>query len=457
MNLLYQLAVTLSLFASLGLPQGLVRGFYLVDNSKQSRGEAILQAEEQRMLLGALVTFLMPLTVLITVIMLVFANPISLALFHTEGKALWVRLTAWLYLALIFQSLPLQLYKTQQRSRLFAAWSLAAFALIAAGNVFFIVVLKWGLPGMILGNLLGVGGTAILLTAKLISQVRFNLEWNRLKPLFAFGLPMLPNLLSRKVLEVASRYMLPYWFGLSEVGLFSMGARVASIVDVMLLIPFLYAWQPFFYSLSNKTDAPQIFAKVTHYLFLLLTSMFIALQVFQAPLLQFLGRGKFNAAGPIVSFLVLAAFFNGLQYCVSAGIHLKKKLPAEMIIMACVAVTNLFLNFLLIPRYGAVGASVATAVAYFLYLVGSFFLAQRFYPVAYLWRRGSKVLALAGCAFAVLQIWDGMAAQLTCLLAFLILGPIWDLWRNGEIRQGWNAFLEKRRTFGTDKLASETR
>jgi O-antigen/teichoic acid export membrane protein len=432
MDMLYQLAVTMALFTSLGLPQGLVRGFYLAGDS----GE-VMAEDDRRKLLGALVTLLVPIAGLFTAGLILFAEPISRALFQGEGDPNWLRLTAWVYLALVMQQLPLQLYKTQQRSRAFAVWSLAAFLLVAGGNLYFIMALKWGLPGMLWGNLLGVGGTAVALTALLLPQIRLNVQWRRLAPLFAFGLPMLPNLLCRKVLEVANRYMLPHWHGLAQVGLFSMGARVAAIMDILLLVPFLYAWQPFFYSLSANPDAPRIFARVTHYFFLLMLCIFLGLQLLQGPALHFLGHGKFDAAGPVVSFLVLAILFNGLQYCVSAGIHLRKLLVAEMTIMAGAAGLNLLTNLLLIPKYGAAGAAAATALSYFVYMAGTFLLSQRYYPVPYLWRRAAFVFAPAVLAFVGIRHFHHPLAAVAILLAFLCAGPVSDLWRHGELAQAW--------------------
>lgn len=457
MDMLYQMALLLSLIASLGLPQGLVRAFYLEPagtGNTDVASEAALAEEDRRKLLGALITFLAPLALAVTALLLIFAEPLSRGLFHGEGSPRWIRLAALLHLALIFQALPLQIFRVRQESRAYAAWSLINFALVAAGNLWFIMVLKWGLPGMLLGNLLGVGGTAAVLMAALLPKLRLNFEWRRLAPLFAFGLPILPNLLSRRILETASRYMLPYWHGLSEVGLFSMGTRVAAVLDVLLLIPFLNAWQPFYYSLAGKPDAARTFARVTHYVFLLMACIVLSLQVFHLPLLRFLGHGKFDAAGPVVSLLVLAAAFNGLQYCVSAGLHLKKKLVAEMGLMAGTAAVNLLLNFLLIPAHGAVGSAAAAAIAYFLFLAGSYWLAQRHFPVPYLWRRSGITLALALGAFAAIRIWESDAVRLPVLAAFLLAGPGRDLWTHGELKQAWSLAAERWRRWTSGGYAA---
>jgi O-antigen/teichoic acid export membrane protein len=55
---------------------------------------------------------------------------------------------------------------------------------------------------------------------------------------------------------------------------------------------------------------------------------------------------------------------------------------------------NVVLNLTLIPRYGMMGAAVATVAAYVTMAIGMAWWSQRIYPVAYQWRR--VVTAAAG-------------------------------------------------------------
>src|SRR5205814_1768134 len=186
---------------------------------------------------------------------------------------------------------------------------------------------------------------------------------------------------------VADRYMIPYYHGLEELGTYVMGAKIAAIVDAALLVPFLYAWQPFFYSLSDDEDAPRLFGRVTHSMALLLAFLFLAVEAARAPLLDFLGGGRFLQSGSVITLLVLSIVCNGLQYCISPGIHLRRRLVSEMGIMIAAAALNIGLNLLLIPPYRGIGAAVATLAAYLFYLLGTFFLSQALYPVPYPWGR----------------------------------------------------------------------
>ena len=59
------------------------------------------------------------------------------------------------------------------------------------------------------------------------------------------------------------------------------------------------------------------------------------------------------------------------------------------------AAINVAFNFWLIPRYGMVGASISTAIAYVALFVGMAIYAQSVYPVPYQWRRIVTVVGAA--------------------------------------------------------------
>jgi len=423
MDQIVQGTLILILLTSLGLPQGLVRGLHL-----ETRDE-----EESRRMIGALVVFLMPVALLASAALLLARAPLARAIFHGEGEARWVALGAALYLSMSLYQLPLELLKVRLEARRYVAWSIATFAAIVAGNLYLIVGRELGLAGMLIANAAAYALVGALLWMRTLRAVHLNADFSRLAPLLAYGLPMLPALLCRKVLDVADRYMIPWYHGLDVLGVYVMGAKVAAIVEALLLVPFLYAWQPFFYSLSDDDQAPRVFARVTQVVALLLGFLFLSIQAAREPILDLLGRGKFAGAGGVVTVLLLAVVCNGLQYCVSAGIHLRRKLVQEMGIMAAAAGVNIALNLILIPPLAGLGAAIATFAAYAFYLGGSFLLAQRIYPVPYAWGRLANVMVQTAVACALLTQVEAMSLRVAIVALWVVTCPFADLWRHGDL------------------------
>ncbi|HKQ98085.1 MAG TPA: oligosaccharide flippase family protein [Candidatus Polarisedimenticolia bacterium] len=425
MDQIYQGILLLILLTSLGLPQGLVRGIHLDTKTEDERSR----------MLGALLTLVVPVVAGAALLTGLLREPLAALLFRGEGRAEWVVLGAGYFLALSLYQMPLELFKVRLQAKQYVAWSIAGFVAVVAGNVWLVAGRDWGLRGMLLANMTAYGALAAALWIRTLPSVRFNLEWRRLAPLFAFGLPMLPALLGRRVLDAADRYMIPWYHGLDELGVYVMGAKVAAILEGLLLVPFLYAWQPFFYSLADDAEAPKIFARVTRLMAQLLAFLVLAVTAARAPILDVLGRGRFDAAAPIVSILVLAVACNGLQYCVSAGIHLKRRLVPEMGLMLSAAGLNLALNLWLIPRWRGVGAASATLLAYLFYLVASHLLARRVYPVPYEWGRLANVAVQTAIAGVALTQAGSLPLRLGIVLAWIVSCPLLDLWRHDELRR----------------------
>ncbi|HUD72172.1 MAG TPA: oligosaccharide flippase family protein, partial [Dongiaceae bacterium] len=301
MDQIYQGILLLILLTSLGLPQGLVRGIHLDTTTEDERSR----------MLGALLALLLPVVAGTALLLALLRGPLATLLFRGEGRAEWIVLGAGYFLALSLYQMPLELFKVRMQASRYVTWSLVGFALVVAGNIYLVAVRDWGLRGMLLANMTAYGVLAVALWLLAMPTLRFNLEWWRLAPLFAFGLPMLPALLGRRILDAADRYMIPWYHGHDALGVYVMGAKVAAILEGLLLVPFLYAWQPFFYSIAAAADAPKTFARVTRMMAQALGFLVLAVTALRAPILQVLGRGRFAAAAPIVSILVLAVACNG--------------------------------------------------------------------------------------------------------------------------------------------------
>lgn len=420
MDLLYQGVLILIILSALGMPQGLPRGFHQKEMTEQ---------DKQR-LLGVLTIFLLPVTLLVSGLIWFLSEPIAEALFNDQGERIWVELSAGLFMAMVVQQYPLMILKAQQRSLEYSLWSIGTFIIAASANLYLIVVLEMGLVGMLIANTLGFGVIGLVVMFRCVKQMEFNFEWSRLRPLLEFGLPMMPALIGRKVLEASDRYMLPHYHSMERLGEYVMGVKVANIVEILVLIPFLFAWQPFFYSVSQRSDAKSIYAKVTLYFFAILLMVLMGMYIVHGSILDLIGNGEYNASSTIVMILVLAALINGMQYTISPGIHLSSKLVQEALLMILAAFINLGLNFWLIPPYGGEGAAVATLLAYSFYFCASFALAQRFYPIEYPYKRMLTLLVIAACFMGLIYMANLIWLQLLLLLMFLIIGPLFDLYRN---------------------------
>jgi O-antigen/teichoic acid export membrane protein len=379
-----QAITLLGLVASFGLPLGLARGIYLEGNDPTG----------QKKMIGALCTFIFSITVSVCTLLFFLRDALAPLLFGHDFNIQWFTLGILMFLVSSLQAIPLLVYRTLQKASLTTLWSLCLFVINATGSVALVVYFHMGLTGMLLANLIGYSVIMFAQVPQFSRYCSLNFNFKRLAPLFAFGLPILPNLAARNILETANRYILPYYHGLAELGTLTMASKVSGIINTLILTPFMFASLPFIYSRSMDSDAPKLFGRLTYYITILLSIMFICIEAFKSTIVAILGGTQYADATPVITIIMIGILCSGLQNLVAAGIHIKKKIPQEAAIMVGSSCISVLANFAFIPHFKSLGAAMAVTTGFLCFLVGTFFLAQKYYPVPYPFKKIFRTLIL---------------------------------------------------------------
>jgi O-antigen/teichoic acid export membrane protein len=160
-----------------------------------------------------------------------------------------------------------------------------------------------------------------------------------------------------------------------------------------------------------------------------------AVMLFTPELFRLFIDSAYHAAIPIVFCGVISNFLNGIFNIINLSFYITKRAGniAGAVILGAVA--NIVLNLVLIPRWGIMGASVASVVAYLGIVVLNFNIAEKQLPVGYspLYIAASLVLV---CGVAVVNIFVPHTLLYTALkLALVIIPTILLLWRYRSFKQ----------------------
>jgi O-antigen/teichoic acid export membrane protein len=133
---------------------------------------------------------------------------------------------------------------------------------------------------------------------------------------------------------------------------------------------------------------------------------------------QLLGVRFSQAAANIIPFIALAALFGGLKaYYLDLAFQLSQRTYPQLGIAACIAVTSIGLNFLLIPAMGLSGAAVSSFVSFAFGALLSALIGRHYFPVPLIDREFVKALVATMLMCAVLwQVrdvdgWGGLGWQ----------------------------------------------
>jgi len=188
-----------------------------------------------------------------------------------------------------------------------------------------------------------------------------------LKPLLRFGLPLVPASIMMWVLNGMDKIALRHWGTFQDLGVYSAGFKIVGVLSIVNMA-FSTFWAPVSYRWFESGVSVDRFDKVAKYLALSLTVLAISLTIARNLIVLLLGP-EYRAASDLVPFLMFVPIMYLLSEVTGIGIGFSRRSEFHLLASGVAALSNLIGNWILVPLYGAMGASVATAISYIIFMV----------------------------------------------------------------------------------------
>jgi O-antigen/teichoic acid export membrane protein len=385
-QLLIVTAGFLNIVAQLGLASAIFKSS-LYDDAKNTR--LVYSTAFYTLAISAL---------LIGLVGTVVAPPISALLFGTSA---YTRLV-WIMLATVALDtvvvVPMARLRIERRALHYSLVTFSSFFLRLLLNIIFIVLLGRGPTGLIEANALQSLVFVFIYFLLIRDQLVLDFSVREFSELIGFGLPLVPALIFSRILSMSDRYILNHYADLTEVGLYSLGYRIASVL-FLIVSAFQTAWPAIFFSAGRMQYAKQFYARVMTYFTLISSYLALGLSVLAEDIIRILGSEMYYPAHKVVPLVSLSYIFYGAYFVASTGIQLKNKTHYVAYVTAIAAALQIGLNLLLIPRLGMMGAALNTAISYLAMPTMVVFVSRTFYHVHYEYRRLAAILFLAVALF----------------------------------------------------------
>ncbi len=400
------LVTVLTIILQFGISSAFFR-FYFDADDHQGR----------RLVLRTSFWFTMTMATLGLVVVGGLAGPIASLLFGNAGSANLVRASAVALWAQLNYAQLTNLFRVEERSVAFVIASLMNILITVGATLLLVVQFDKGPLGVIVGNFTGTLLVYLVLLGYRREQLGLQLSWPLLRRMNHFGLPLVPSALLLWVTNFGDRFFLVKLTDTSEVGLYSVGVRIASAM-VLLLTAFRMAWPAFAYSIKSDDEAKHTYAWVLTYLVVLTTWIATGLTLLSPWLVKWLTTPEFESASRVVGPLAFSSVSFGAFIVISIGIGRARRTQFNWVVTGAAAAVNVALNLILIPPYGMMGAAIATLAAYTVMFVGMAWWSQRVFRTPYQWRRVATA-AFAGVALSVIGKLSGAGLPLAAALAII--------------------------------------
>ena len=241
------------------------------------------------------------------------------------------------------------------------------YSLLTCGvSCLFLIVFKQGIAGyfnaLIIANIVSIVflGTACGIWKEIIYT---KLDKNLIRQMLTFSVPLIFNAVSWWIANSSDRLMLNYFNGAGDVGLYSVAAKIPSIITSITSI-FNQAWMISSVTEYDSTNDNSFYSKTFNgYNFVLIFCTALAIIVIKPFMYLYVGT-DFRSSWIYVPFLLVGAIFFSYANFFGAIYMSAKKNVSIMITTLVAAIANVILNYFMIPRWGIQGAVIATMISY---------------------------------------------------------------------------------------------
>jgi len=351
----------------------------------------------------------------------------------------YIRLAIWTAFLTSFGLVPLNLLQIEEQSRLYVKVTVAGTLATTMCIIWLVVVRGMGAHGYVLGAFLGSALMAIPYGVLAAKRSTIGLRWDVTRAALIYSLPLVPHALAGWVLELSDRAVLQRFVSLSDLGLYSLGYQLASLLTMAATAVNL-AWTPYMYGVVRErpeTAASEI-ARMTTYYSAVLCCLGLGLALLGGDALRVLTEPEYHPAYQVVPWTVLGLLFSSLYLVPANLLFLKSRTGLIPLVTIGAGVVNVVLLLWLAPRFGIMAGAWATAGGYAMMLFLVWIAARTVFPLRYEYARLGVLLGTGAVIFLVAKALalppnlTGAAARLALWLAFPLVLFLLGFFRSGE-------------------------
>jgi O-antigen/teichoic acid export membrane protein len=381
------------MFAALGVHSAITR-FYFDYDSQRDRDEVITTALVSTVILASIPTG----------ILVWKAGFLSNLVFDDPQYAPYFRLLLTSNFLDMVVVVPMTVLTIREKSRVYVGFSLLRLTVSLTLNIYFVVVLQYGVVGILYSSLISISINTLLLGVVVLRKYRLRFSPAKAFQMLRFSSPLVVASVGTFVLNFADRYFLEYFCGVGIVGLYAVGYKFALGLSELLHRPFILMWNVFMFKIADRDDAKEMYARVMTYNSFVVIFIALGMAVLIEDILQIVVDPRYVRAHTIVPLVLFGFYFYYMMPILDVGIMLTKKTYFRAMNVSSAAIVNLALNYILISRFEMMGAAAATFLSYSFLAILTLFVSGRLYRVKYEYFRLAKMYITALFVFGVSRL-----------------------------------------------------
>jgi O-antigen/teichoic acid export membrane protein len=340
--------------------------------------------DRQKSMFFTVIVSILSISVVFNAALYPFADTISSILFqHTEIASL---------IRLMFLSASLDilvgciqtLLKLQQKAIKFALTNVIKLIVNLVITIVLITVFDRSLEAIFIGQIAGSVVFIMLLMPHILRNLVPRFDMPLLKEMLSYSYPLILASVSAILLNTLDRYFLNYYSDIRNVGLYSLGFKIANTIKILVVTSIQMAMAPMLFKMMNAPDRYRFYSKYMTYFGFITMIMILGLSLFSLEIIKVITVDRsYWESFKIIPLICMAIFFNMLKDTSLLGLQIAKNSKIISGIIIVITLLNIGLNFLLTPLLGMYGAALSSLIAQAAFFMVIYKVAQKNYPIPY--------------------------------------------------------------------------
>jgi len=383
-----------AVFMTLGLDSALSFFYMEAKNKELNTSRVIASTLHIRILVG----------IVVILIVVSLANIINTYLFDNLISTEYIYLITLTVFFGTMVSQSLEIFRLVFKPWKYVLLSLTQSVGGALLILMFVAYYQYGINGYLYG-LITANSFAMIIGFVSTNSYR---KWHKIEPYLwkkyiRFGLPLVPAGLLMLVMKWSDRWFIIKMMSTTDLGIFALGAKVSLVVTVMVEA-FRKAWWPHAMDLIHKKEGPEVISKLSLNYVLYASIFSVALTIIAPLIVDILAPPEYEQAKLIVGIYAWSSIFYGFFMVSLIGVFASKKTYLNIYAFAIGAALNVFLNYILIPTMGIVGAGIATSMAILISNIAAMIISSYYYPIKWRWKEMILLLVVSwGLIYLVIE------------------------------------------------------
>lgn len=291
--------------------------------------------------------------------------------------------------------------RVRERAATVALVSLSTLALTLTSNIVLVVVLRWGVAGILYGEIATFAIFSTLLAWLTLREVGVRVSLGLARRMIVYGAPLTLMPFAWLLVNRSDGVFLTHQGSLGAAGIYALAIQCAQVLLLSIVMPFRDAWDPGQFELARDPDAQRAYRRTFQAFTFTIIMAALAFAVAADDVIRVMAAPRFHSAATVVPILLAAHVVMGMSLFFNSGLLVKNRTALLGGVALVTAAVNVAANAFLVPRYFALGAASSRLIALLVMAALTYILAQRLWPQRPDFVALAKLVGLAVAGFAV--------------------------------------------------------